>query len=155
MEKGANFRDLPGVLVGPDNKVLWDPNVERVYLSSGKPLVPDYAMTFVGGTSTAPFGRVWWDQTVPTVVTQAQPHNRCILHPSQNRVLTIRENARLQGFPDYYQLIGPIKQRYMQVGNAVAVPVARSLGYCLALAFKGDVDDNQPLLELPSNFSDN
>lgn len=35
-----------------------------------------------------------------------------ILHPEQDRVLTIRENARLQGFPDYYKLFGPIKQRY-------------------------------------------
>ncbi|KAG9130762.1 hypothetical protein Leryth_012709 [Lithospermum erythrorhizon] len=151
VKKGANFRDLGGVHVGPDNKVAWDPDVERVYLPSGKPLIPDYAMTFVGGTSTKPFGRLWWDETVPTVTTRAQPHNHCILHPTQNRVLTIRENARLQGFPDYYKLIGPIKQRYMQVGNAVAVPVARALGYSLALAFKGDID-NEPLVTLPSNF---
>lgn len=37
--QGANFRDLPGVLFGPDKKVQWDPDVERVYLPSGKPLV--------------------------------------------------------------------------------------------------------------------
>lgn len=37
--KGANFRDLPGVRVRPDNKVEWDPDVPRVYLDSGKPLV--------------------------------------------------------------------------------------------------------------------
>lgn len=59
-----------------------------------------------------PFGRLWWDETVPTVVTRAEPHNQVILHPLQDRVLTIRENARLQGFPDYYKLLGPIKERY-------------------------------------------
>ncbi|KHG15763.1 DNA (cytosine-5)-methyltransferase 3 [Gossypium arboreum] len=37
---------------GSGNKVEWDPNVERVYLESGKPLVPDYAMSFVGGSSS-------------------------------------------------------------------------------------------------------
>lgn len=37
--KGANFRDLPGVRVRADNKVEWDPEIERVYLPSGKPLV--------------------------------------------------------------------------------------------------------------------
>jgi DNA (cytosine-5)-methyltransferase 1 len=86
-----------------------------------------------------PFGRLWWDEIVPTVVTRAEPHNQVktiripfyiystkpvffwrlsvddllqiILHPSQARVLTIRENARLQGFPDYYRLFGPIKQK--------------------------------------------
>nr|GMD30656.1 DNA (cytosine-5)-methyltransferase CMT3 [Ipomoea batatas]GMD61830.1 DNA (cytosine-5)-methyltransferase CMT3 [Ipomoea batatas] len=68
-------------------------------------------MTFSGGTSSEPFARLWWDETVPTVVTRAQPHNRAILHPEQDRVLTVRENARLQGFPDYYKLCGPIKER--------------------------------------------
>ncbi|XP_037497648.1 putative DNA (cytosine-5)-methyltransferase CMT1 isoform X2 [Jatropha curcas] len=110
-KKGANFRDLPGVLVGSDNKVEWDPSIERVMLPSGKPLVPDYAMSFVRGTSQKPFGRLWWDEVVATVVTRAEPHNQVVLHPVQDRVLTIRENARLQGFPDCYQLYGPVKER--------------------------------------------
>ncbi|CAI9768659.1 unnamed protein product [Fraxinus pennsylvanica] len=149
--KGANFRDLPGVRVRADNKVEFDPDVERVKLPSGKPLVPDYAMTFVRGTSSKPFGRLWWDETVPTVVTRAEPHNQTIVHPVQDRVLTIRENARLQGFPDYYKLLGPIKERYIQVGNAVAVPVARALGYTLALALKG-LSGDEPLFTLPDEI---
>ncbi|CAI9774460.1 unnamed protein product [Fraxinus pennsylvanica] len=55
-KKGANFRDLPGVRVRADNKVEFDPDVERVKLPSGKPLVPDYAMTFVRGTSSNSVG---------------------------------------------------------------------------------------------------
>jgi DNA (cytosine-5)-methyltransferase 1 len=43
---------------------------------------------------------------VATVVTRAEPHNQRVLHPVQDRVLSIRENARLQGFPDYYKLTG-------------------------------------------------
>ncbi|OMP03392.1 hypothetical protein COLO4_10449 [Corchorus olitorius] len=148
--KGANFRDLEGVLVR-DNKVEWDPNIKRVYLKSGKPLVPDYAMTFVNGTSSKPFARLWWDETVPTVVTRAEPHNQAITHPEQDRVLTVRENARLQGFPDYYKLFGPIKERYIQVGNAVAVPVARALGFALGKAYKGLAGD-EPVATLPQGF---
>ncbi|XP_072992889.1 DNA (cytosine-5)-methyltransferase CMT3-like [Typha latifolia] len=150
--KGANFRDLPGVKVGADNVVEWDPLVERVLLPSGKPLVPDYAMSYIRGKSMKPFGRLWWDETVPTVVTRAEPHNQIILHPEQDRVLTIRENARLQGFPDYYKLCGPLKQRYIQVGNAVAVPVARALGYALGLAFQGNTD-GQAVFTLPKSFT--
>ncbi|XP_031493458.1 DNA (cytosine-5)-methyltransferase CMT3-like isoform X2 [Nymphaea colorata] len=150
-KKGANFRDLPGVMVGADNIVQWDPSVERVLLPSGKPLVPDYAMSFVKGRSTKPFGRLWWDETVPTVVTRAEPHNQVILHPEQDRVLTIRENARLQGFPDYYKLCGPIKERYIQVGNAVAVPVARALGYALGMSYQ-KITSNQPVMVLPPKF---
>ncbi|KAK1605224.1 hypothetical protein QYE76_028897 [Lolium multiflorum] len=152
-KKGANFRALEGVRVGPNNVVQFDPNIPRVYLESGKPLVPQYAMNFVGGKSLKPFGRLWGDETVPTVVTRAEPHNQAILHPSQARVLTVRENARLQGFPDYYQMDGPIKQRYMQVGNAVAVPVARALGYSLGLAYLRKHDGSgDPLFVLPANF---
>ncbi|KAJ8760000.1 hypothetical protein K2173_010856 [Erythroxylum novogranatense] len=151
-KKGANFRDLPGVRVRPDNKVEWDPEVKRVYLDSGKPLVPDYAMSFVNGSSSKPFARLWWDETVPTVVTRAEPHNQAIVHPTQDRVLSIRENARLQGFPDYYKLFGPIKERYIQVGNAVAVPVARALGYSLSLAFQGSSSSLEPLFKLPEKF---
>ncbi|KAG2550081.1 DNA (cytosine-5)-methyltransferase 3-like isoform X2 [Panicum virgatum] len=153
VKKGANFRDLKGVKVGANNIVEWDPEIERVYLSSGKPLVPDYAMSFIKGRSLKPFGRLWWDETVPTVVTRAEPHNQAILHPTQARVLTVRENARLQGFPDYYRLFGPIKEKYIQVGNAVAVPVARALGYCLGQAFLGESEGSGPLYELPASFT--
>ncbi|CAI0473446.1 unnamed protein product [Linum tenue] len=150
-KKGANFRDLPGVRVRDDNKVEFDPAIERVLLKSKKPLVPDYAMSFVKGTSSKPFARLWWDETVPTVVTRAEPHNQAILHPEQDRVLSVRENARLQGFPDYYKLVGPIKERYIQVGNAVAVPVARALGYALGMALNHNVE-RAPLLTLPSDY---
>lgn len=41
--------------------------------------------------------------------------------------------------------------RYIQVGNAVAVPVARALGYALGLAAQGSVSDG-PLFTLPPKF---
>ncbi|KAE8778225.1 DNA (cytosine-5)-methyltransferase 1 [Hordeum vulgare] len=153
LKKAANFRDLTGVRVGPNNVAEFDPEIPRVYLESGNPLVPEYAMNFRSGKSLRPFGRLWGDETVPTVMTSPKPHTQAILHPSQARVLTVRENARLQGFPDYYRLDGPIEQRYMQVGNAVAVPVARALGYSLGLAYLGKQDGgNDPLFVLPANF---
>lgn len=148
--KGANFRDLEGVIIRPDNTVELDVE-NRVMLASGKPLVPDYAIRYVHGRSLRPFGRLWWDEIVPTVVTRAEPHNQVILHPEQDRVLTIRENARIQGFPDYYKLSGTVRERYVQVGNAVAVPVARVLGYELGLAIKKQCG-NSPVTELPKEF---
>ncbi|KAK8699253.1 hypothetical protein V6N13_115344 [Hibiscus sabdariffa] len=152
-KKGANFRDLPGVVVGENNRVEWDTTMDRVLLKSGKPLVPDYAMKFVKGRSTKPFGRLWMDEIVNTVVTRAEPHKQNVIHPTQDRVLTIRENARLQGFPDCYKLFGTIKERYIQVGNAVAVPVATALGYAFGLACQNLCDD-EPLMTLPFKFPD-
>ncbi|KAF7132455.1 hypothetical protein RHSIM_Rhsim09G0199300 [Rhododendron simsii] len=149
--KGANYRDLPGVRVGPNNKAELDPSIERLTVSSGKPLVPDYALSFVRGTSTKPFGRLWWDEFVHTVVTRAEPHNQCILHPAQDRVLSVRENARLQGFPDWYKLCGGVKERYIQVGNAVAFPVSIALGQMLAKASQG-VPSKEPVTEIAVKF---
>ncbi|XP_021907899.1 DNA (cytosine-5)-methyltransferase CMT3-like isoform X2 [Carica papaya] len=31
--------------------------------------VPDYVFTFQQGKSKRPFGRIWWDETIGTVVT--------------------------------------------------------------------------------------
>ena len=42
--------------------------------------------------------------------------------------------------------------RYMQVGNAAAVLVARALVCSLAKAYKGESDVDQPLFELPASF---
>lgn len=43
--------------------------------------------------------------------------------------------------------------RYMQVGNAVAVPVARALGYSLGMAYMGKLDGDGPLFKLPKSFT--
>lgn len=150
-KKGANFRNLPGVIIREDNVVELDTTMERILLPSGKPLIPDYAISFVKGRSLKPFGRLWWDETVPTVVTRAEPHNQAVLHPEQDRVLSIRENARLQGFPDHYKLDGTVKERYIQVGNAVAVPVARALGFALGMAIQKLCTD-EPVVRLPVKF---
>ncbi|XP_072994639.1 DNA (cytosine-5)-methyltransferase CMT2-like isoform X1 [Typha latifolia] len=150
--KGANFRDLPGVIVGPDNTVKLDPTVERTLLPSGRPLIPDYAMTFEEGKSLRPFARLWWDEVVATVLTFPNSHSQAIIHPEQDRILTIRESARLQGFPDYYRFCGTVKDRYRQIGNAVAIPVGRALGYALALAWLRKSGE-EPLMFLPPKFS--
>lgn len=44
--------------------------------------------------------------------------NKCI-HPTQNRALTVREGARLQGFPDCFKFSGTRTQIVKQIGNAV------------------------------------
>ncbi|KAM7269865.1 hypothetical protein ACFE04_025362 [Oxalis oulophora] len=150
-KKGANYRDLPGVVVGGDNVARRDPKSD-VTLPSGKPLVPDYALQLEQGKSVRPFGRVWWDETVPTVLCAPNPRCQAVLHPEQDRVFTIRESARLQGFHDYYKFSGALKDRYRQVGNAVAIPVGRALGYALSMAVKKQAGD-EPLMTLPPKFS--
>ncbi|MBN1813950.1 MAG: DNA (cytosine-5-)-methyltransferase [Anaerolineae bacterium] len=60
--------------------------------------------------------------------------NRCI-HPFQDRALTPREGARLQGFPDRFEFYGTRTQIVKQIGNAVPPLLAYVLAVAMARQF--------------------
>ena len=56
--------------------------------------------------------------------------NKCI-HPHQDRALTPREGARLQGFPDAFEFVGNRAQVVKQIGNAVPPLLGRVIAEAL------------------------
>ncbi|XP_064649332.1 DNA (cytosine-5)-methyltransferase PliMCI-like isoform X1 [Lineus longissimus] len=76
------------------------------------------------------YGRLQWDGFFSTTVTNPEPMGKQgrVLHPEQHRVVSVRECARSQGFPDTYRFYGTILDRHRQVGNAVPPPMAREIG---------------------------
>lgn len=83
------------------------------------------------------------DRPAPTITSMPDD----LLHYSEPRTLTVRENARLQTFPDWYSFHGKYttgghlrKQevpRFTQVANAVPPLVARAIGEMLAALMAG------------------
>ncbi|KAJ9174785.1 hypothetical protein P3X46_013390 [Hevea brasiliensis] len=76
------------------------------------------------------FGRLDWEGNFPTSVTDPQPMGKVgmCFHPEQDRIVTVRECARSQGFPDNYKFVGNIHHKHRQIGNAVPPPLAIVLG---------------------------
>jgi DNA (cytosine-5)-methyltransferase 1 len=66
------------------------------------------------------YGRLWWDRPAVTITREcAHFGNGRYAHPEQDRLLTVREMALLQGFPPGYVFEGPLTARYNQIGDAV------------------------------------
>ena len=86
---------------------------------------------FMGGGRTGIARRLSWDEAGLTVLcTPAQKQTeRC--HPDELRPFSIRENARIQSFPDEWEFEGSLAQKYKQIGNAVPVNLAKEVGQAM------------------------
>lgn len=78
------------------------------------------------GGRTTYYGRLAWDKPSYTIATYFnRVGNGCNLHPEQNRVMSNREAARFQSFPDDFIFQGSKASQYKQIGNAVPPLLAR------------------------------
>ncbi len=74
------------------------------------------------------------NKIAPTVLGSSR-----FIHPFYDRFLTVREQARLMGFPDSFVFLGGRDEQYNQVGEAVPVPLAKAVA--LEVARKLDSGD--------------
>lgn len=81
------------------------------------------------------YGRLYWDKPAVTITARCRtPSCGRFVHPEQNRGLSVREAALLQGFPKKFYFEGPFDDKYKQIGNAVS-PIfsTRLAGHILTL----------------------
>jgi DNA (cytosine-5)-methyltransferase 1 len=77
---------------------------------------------------TRRYRRMTWDGVPRAVITRFRdPKSGEYTHPEQDRTITIREAARLQGFPDKFIFHGDRTSQYEQVGNAVPTQLAEAI----------------------------
>ncbi|MHB2264793.1 DNA cytosine methyltransferase [Aliihoeflea sp. PC F10.4] len=90
----------------------------------------------VGCQATDVWGRMDPHQPSNTVrCTFQNPSKGRYLHPFENRVISLREGARLQGVPDHWNFIGSPYPVARQIGNGVPVPLAAAVGASLMSVF--------------------
>lgn len=73
------------------------------------------------------FRRLSWDAPSPTLVTYPSRRSTCLCHPDEDRPLTVKEYARIQGFPDDWVFEGTTAQKYKMIGEAVPTQFAKIL----------------------------
>ena len=64
-------------------------------------------------------------------MTIKENHGGTHIHPHLNRVISAREMARLQTFPDSFIFEGSMKKAMWQIGNAVPPLLVKNIGYAL------------------------
>lgn len=90
-----------------------------------------------GATYPAVYGRMEWDAPAPTITTQCFGYgNGRFGHPEQDRAISLREAAMLQGFPQEYSFISQEERVSFAklgrfIGNAVPVTLAQAIGRTL------------------------
>lgn len=91
------------------------------------------------------YGRMEWDAPSPTITTQFYGFgNGRFGHPEQNRAISLREGALLQGFPANYEFVPPgsairFKTVGRLIGNAVPVKLAAAIARSVKLHIKEHV----------------
>ncbi|KAJ7116840.1 S-adenosyl-L-methionine-dependent methyltransferase [Mycena crocata] len=114
LEPGADFRSLP------DNLAEWQFHNPTSAVGRNR---------YRGGL----YGRLAGTGYFPTTVTNMHPTaKQCkVLHPDSLRMVTVRELARSQGFPDWFvfrSINNNVVTLHRQIGNAVPWQVSRALG---------------------------
>lgn len=102
------------------------------------------------------YGRLHPDRPAATITARFDSFTRGKFgHPWEDRNITLREGARLQGFPDSYVFYGTQEEIAAQIGNAIPPPLALAFGrilkdYLAGTAF-GERSEGQMPLPLPGS----
>lgn len=120
-----------------------DPN--DIHMKSGQALIEVFQRTPANGGSRKDsgrilpchvihdghkdvYGRIDPAKPAPTMTTACiNPSKGRFVHPIEHHAITLRQAARLQGFPDSFQFRGGLMAGGQQVGNAVPIELGKAL----------------------------
>jgi len=95
------------------------------------------------------FTRIRIHKNKPSNTVTTSPN---LIHPTLHRVLTPREYARIQSFPDSFRFCGGAGSQYRQIGNAVPVLLAKAIGKVIIKQLKDRSDKKKILKDFEKQF---
>lgn len=132
LKPGQTMKDLP--------EELW----HKTYRRRAYRRVMDGTPTEHRGGAPAGLRRLIGNQPSKTITSGATSE---FIHPIEDRMLTLRECARLQTFTDDFRFEGTLSEKALLIGNAVPPRLAMLLGLYLAKGLLGKPDYSSPGLK--------
>jgi len=118
-EKNLHISPTPSPLAESRMRVIPPGGDKRDVMKNAPHLAPP-SWWRIMGQATDVWGRLHWDKPSNTLRTALQnPSKGRYIHPEQNRVISLREAARLQSIPDDWIFCGTPTQIAQQIGNSV------------------------------------
>lgn len=121
---GAAIKDL---IYHPEDK-----NINHVITKHREDMIKKMSKLPQGKNLYEGYSDAWrraiWNEPSTTI---KENHGGVNIHPLLPRVLTAREMARLQSFPDDFIFEGPKNKQLVQIGNAVPPLLAKAIGLAI------------------------
>ena len=129
------------------SRVKHRPDVVRLYAATARgAMVPSHNLPKLAPRGLAPTLRAGTDGEHGSF-NAPRP-----IHPYQPRCISVREAARLHGFPDWFGFFPAKWHAHRQIGNSVCPPVARALGFAIRRALRLRASRPSKELELCDKF---
>jgi len=125
---------------------LSDTNIRRIRASKPGGSHDDWQPEVASSKSRWSYGRMRWDRPAPTITTQCYNYGSGRFgHPSQDRAISLREAAILQGFTSNYEFVPPedrvtFDRVGRMIGNSVPPPLGRAIGRSILAAVQSFVE---------------
>lgn len=88
------------------------------------------------------YRRLALDKPSPTIVNWRKPP---LIHPTENRTLSVAEAKALQGLPGEFTILGTLGEMQQQVGNSVPVAMGKFLKNAILATLFGAAQQLQPI----------
>lgn len=130
-----NVAPTPSVLAAARFALIPVSGDKRDVLRAAPELCPP-SWKKMGTQAVDVWGRMHFDRPANTIRCAFQNASKGrYIHPIENRVITLREGARLQGVPDSWRFHGDRTSIARQIGNGVPVPLAEAVARAIATLF--------------------